>query len=207
MVPQVQPHRTLDAWFFQLLLKDSRHVLYSSGSELHLSGTRPTRQCIAGEPALILLGVALELHNVDVIAPPGALHLHTFPAVHVHQFEIIVRATGCPALVFATVPRELLHVGSIRAAISGYIQNQAAIYVANSGLPIAQVDEFPALICSAIASVLLDVGVLVRAASKHVNAFQRVDVSEQSTVLRTPLKSGLRWRCHSTKERNDYYKK
>jgi hypothetical protein len=157
------------------------------GLGLRLSGARPSRQCIASVLALISPSVALELHNVDVIALPATLYLQTFSAVYVHQFEIVVRPTGFPSLVRTPVPRKLLHVSSIRPAISGYVQNQAAIYVANSVLPVAYVNEFPALICSIITTELLDVGVLVRAASEDVNASLRIDVSDQSTVLRTPL--------------------
>jgi hypothetical protein len=105
------------------------------------------------------------LHNVDVVALAAALHFHTFPAVQVHQLEIFVRSTGCPFLVLAAVPLKLLHVCSIRLAISGYVQNQAAICVPDSALSIACIDEFPTLICSTIAVVLLDVCFLVCAAS------------------------------------------
>ncbi|MFZ3216136.1 MAG: hypothetical protein WA192_08770 [Candidatus Acidiferrales bacterium] len=127
--------------------------------------------------------VTLGLHNVRVIALPAALHLQTFSAVRVHHFEIVIRSTGSPSLVCTPVPRELLDVGSIGPAISGDVQNQTAVYVSNSILPVAHVNEFPTLICSTIAGVLLDVGVLVRAASEDVNAFPRIDVSDQSTVL------------------------
>jgi hypothetical protein len=123
------------------------------------------------------------LRKIDVIALSAALHLQTFSAVHVHQFEIVVRPAGFPSLVRTAVPRELLHVGSVGPAISGDIQNQTAIYVSNRILPVAHVNEFPALICSIITTELLDVGVLVSAASEDVNASLRIYVSEQSTVL------------------------
>jgi hypothetical protein len=146
------------------------------------------------------------LRNVDVIALPAALHLQTFSAVHVHQFEIIIRSARFPSLVRAAVPRELLHVGSIRPAVAGDVQNHTAIYVSNGVLPAAQVNEFPALICSAIAVELLDIGVLVRAVSEDVNAFPGIDVSDQASVLGIPLKRSLSGRRHSAKSSGDHRK-
>jgi hypothetical protein len=110
------------------------------------------------------------LRDVDVIALSAALHFQTFSAVHVHQFEIVIRSTRFPSLVRTAVPRELLHVGSIGPAVSGDVQHHAAIHVSNSKLSAAQVDEFPSLICATIAGELLDVRVLVRAVPEDVNA-------------------------------------
>jgi hypothetical protein len=118
------------------------------------------------------------LRDVDVIALSAALHFQALSAVHVYQLEIVVRPTSSPPLVRAAVPWELLHVGSIAPAVSGNIQNLTAVYVANSVLAVAYVNEFPALICSVIAAELLDVGVLVRAASEDVNAPARTDVAD-----------------------------
>jgi hypothetical protein len=118
------------------------------------------------------------LRDVDVVTLSAALHFETFSAVDVYQLEIVIRSASFPSLVRAAVPRELLYVGSIPAAISGDIQNLTAVHVANSILPVAHVNEFPALICSIVATELLKVGVLACAASKDVNAPSRIDVSD-----------------------------
>jgi hypothetical protein len=118
------------------------------------------------------------LCGIDVVALSSALHFPTFPAVYVQQFEIVTRSRSFPSLVRTAIAWELLHVGSIGPAISGDVQNLTAVYVSHSVLPAAQVYEFPALICPIVAGVLLEVGVLVCAASENINASSRIDVSD-----------------------------
>jgi hypothetical protein len=72
----------------------------------------------------------------------------------------------------------LLHIGAIGATVAGDVQDLTAVNVSNSVLPATQVDEFPALICSIVATELLHVGVLVGAASEDVNAPARINIAD-----------------------------
>jgi hypothetical protein len=130
----------------------------------------------------------LPLHYVHVVAHSAALHVQAFSAVHAYQLKIAVRSARNPSLIRATVPGKLLHVRAIPTAVAGHIQNQSAIYVSNGELAVSQINKFPPLVPSPVARILLHICVLVRAAPENIDAFLRVDVPDQPTVSRLPLK-------------------
>jgi hypothetical protein len=69
-------------------------------------------------------------------------------------------------------------------------------------LTVSQINKFPPLVPSPVARILLHICVLVRAAPENVDAFLRVDVPDQPTVPRLPLKLYL-CECGSPSEQGE----
>ena len=131
---------------------------------------------VADEPALVAAAVAVVLNDIGVVGVSAALHVETFAAVYVHQFEIVVGTATAPSLVRSTIPIVLLHVATVTAAASCYFQHHAAVHTLDHILISAQANKHPFLVRASVAAILLDSRSLPAAIAINIHTLVRADV-------------------------------